>query len=109
MYPNLILVACLFAAISLIWILVWVAELLMRVVCKSMTDRPRLTNITIRFLYEVYFEICLSVMIFASFMDFKETGSDHFIASIVCLALMAVAFVALTAITVLFWRHGPNV
>ena len=110
--PNLILVIILFGLIALIWMLIWATDLLLRYVCKKKTDQPRLTNIAIRFLYEVYFEICLSVMIFVSFMDFNDSSSSnggHLEASIICLILIVVAFLALVAITLLFWRNGPSV
>lgn len=73
--PNLILVIFLFGLIGVICMLLWATDLLLRYICKKKTDQPRLTNIAIRFLYEVYFEICLSVMIFASFMDFDDSSS----------------------------------
>ena len=68
-----------------------------------------MTNIAIRIVYEVYFEICLSVMINAAFIDFDAQDTRHSTGSIVCLILMIVGFLVLIPITLLFWKHGPSV
>ena len=67
-----------------------------------------MTNFCIRFLYEVFFEICLCIMINASFVDFDS--KSQLIAWGICIFLALVTFIALIAITVLFWKKGgPSV
>ena len=66
-----------------------------------------MTNFTVRFLYEIYFELCLCVMINASFVD--KNDDSQVTAWVISLILAVLAFGALITITVLFWKHGPAV
>ena len=71
-----------------------------------------MTNFGVRFLYEVFFEICLCFMINLAFIDFENrsgVGGSTLATWILCLCLAIVAFVALIALTVLFWsKSGPS-
>ena len=71
-----------------------------------------MTNFGVRFMYEVFFEICLCFMINLAFIDFdqqKGGNSNELAAWIFCLCLAVIAFIALIAITVLFWsKTGPS-
>ena len=68
-----------------------------------------MTNFTIRFLYEVFFEVCLCIMINASYVDF-DSGSQLTAWSLY-LFLATVSFITLIVITMLFWKKkgGPQV
>lgn len=66
-----------------------------------------MTNFIVRFLYEVFFEIILCLMINFSFVDFQ---SSYQVANwIICIILGGVALASLMAITTLFWRDGPDI
>jgi len=68
-----------------------------------------MVNFCVRFLYEVFFELTLCVMINATFVDFDSRGS-HVASWVLCLFLALLATIALVCITLLFWKDGaPSV
>ena len=79
--PNLILVFFLFACIVLVWLLVLLCDLWRKYNDRKQRENgqrsrerrelePWMTNFGVRFLYEVFFEICLCFMINLAFVDF---------------------------------------
>ena len=62
-----------------------------------------MTNFGIRFLYEVFFELCLCLMINAGYTD-KDVSPAQWTLSIV---LSTVVILALIAITLLFLKVKP--
>ena len=62
-----------------------------------------MTNFAIRFLYEVFFELCLCIMINLSYVDSQQ--SVYWIMSFV-LSMLTLA--ALVWITIQFWNSGAS-
>lgn len=66
---------------------------------------PWMTNFCIRFLYEVFFELTLCIMINIAYVDASQT-STQIATWVFCLLFGLVAIVALICITSLFWGFG---
>ena len=108
--PNLILCLVLLGLLSLVWLFLWIRKYYrsMRNAQGHRREEGRLTeawlmNFTVRFLYEIYFEICLCFMINVSYQ-----GGGSATPWWLCLALAMLAIAAPIAITVLFWKYGPK-
>jgi len=65
-----------------------------------------MTNFIVRFLYEIFFEIVLCLMINVSFLDYES--SSQVANWLLCIAFVVVALASLVAISLLFWIGGPD-
>ena len=108
--PNLILILSLFSVILLIWLLLLGRDLFQRSKRdRNSSEEPWMTNFCVRFLYEVFFELSLCIMINISFMD-SDSGEPWIAAWIFCIILAMIAISTLICITVLFWSSkGPSI
>ena len=110
--PNLILTLFLALIMLLIWLILFVTDKARarqrqrdgqnagRNVSRK---EPYLTNFAIRFLYEVFFELCLCIMINLSYSDAQE--STYWA---LCLVLSLATLAALVWITVQYWNRGAS-
>ena len=65
-----------------------------------------MTNFGIRFLYEVFFEVFVCLMINASYLD-SDSQSQVF-SFVFCMILVLLAFVAILAISLFFWKSPTD-
>ena len=74
--PNLTLVVILFFTILLVWIVFFVRDQYQKYkgTRKPTYFEPWMTNFTVRFLYEIFFEICVCLMINSSYLDVKDSA-----------------------------------
>lgn len=111
-WPNLIMIVILFAIVLLIWVATVGLDFGRRARgISSRKSEPWMTNFMVRFLYEIFFEICLCLMINASYVDIDSdsSGSDT-VSWLICIALAALAFVALVMISfTCCCNGGPHV
>ena len=107
MLPNLILILCLFGVIVAIWSVVMCGDLFARIQNRRTKKiEPWMTNFTVRFLYEIFFEIILCLMINFSYADLSS--SSQVASWIICIILSVISCAFIMAITLLFWRGGPD-
>lgn len=106
-WPNLIMIVILFAIVLLIWVATMGLDFGRRARGISRKSEPWMTNFMVRFLYEIFFEICLCLMINASHYD-SDSGSDT-VSWFICILLAALAFVALVMISFTCCCEGPYV
>ena len=112
LWPNLILVFILFGII--LCILAIFIALDVTNYFKGRQDarsqqrkEPWMTNFLVRFLYELFFEICLCLMINASYLDTDSKAQVN--SFIVCILLALISVAAIVAITLLFCsKTGPK-
>ena len=112
--PNLILLLMLLGVILIVWWCSFAYDLYY-VIKKRNNPQfehpypkkdPQLNNFLVRFLYEIFFEICLCVMINMSFID--PNSNKQMTSFILCTLLMVLLFIILLSITMLLWRGGPQ-
>lgn len=104
---NLLPWFLIFAAISLVWILLWVRDRVDQFICKPKERfklrEPPATNFIVRYIYEVYFTLSLSSLINLSFFDGQSKAEWYFCLLLTLLVLGAPIFLLLT----LFCKFGP--
>jgi len=106
------MIVILFAIVLLIWVATVGLDFGRRARgISSRKSEPWMTNFMVRFLYEIFFEICLCLMINASYVDIDSdsSGSDT-VSWLICIALAALAFVALVMISfTCCCNEGPHI
>ena len=101
---NLILIFTLLVLILAIWLTIGLKEY----ICRSRQRHDAWwNNMLIRVFYEVFFEVCLCIMINLTAINFLE--AEKTITWFVTLLIAVVAFISLCILTFLFFCGGPYV
>ena len=101
---NLILIFTLLILILLIWLAIGLKDY----ICKSRRRHDAWwNNMLIRVFYEVFFEVCLCIMINLTAIDFIR--AEKTISWFLTLLVAVIAFLSLCILTFLFFCGGPNV
>ena len=104
---NLIIISGIFVCIMGIWILIACKDILANCCCTRTRHEPWLNNLLIRFLNEVFFEVCICLMLSLTIVDFKNTkNSWEWGVSIV---LATISLVCLCLLSLLCFKNGPYV
>ena len=102
---NLFVFICIAGLIFLVWLLLLLKDCIMRrCMNKKSTNEAFMANFSLRFLYEVVFEICLATVIYLSLTD----NSNALVLSICIVTILAI-FASLVFCLSRAWTNGPNV
>ena len=103
--PNLLLWLIFLIILGAIWIALWSCDRYDEIVRKPTVVKlrePWLTNFTIRWLYEIYLQICICIMINVSSYG-ESSGSVWYL----CLLVAVFIFATPICVSLLFCCKGP--
>ena len=101
---NLMLIAILFVVIAFLWLFyAAISHQINKSKKKRDPNHTRCSNFAIRFLYEVFFELCLCIMI-----SLSVSGVTKWELILSCL-LVALAVISLCTLTLLCYKGGPYI
>ena len=103
---NLILILGLFSVIALFWLAMACRD---KLCFQGGRHEIWWNNLMVRFLYEVFFEITLCLMISFSAMDLRTGGTETKVSWGLSVVLTIAAVLALCYLSLLFVRGGPYI
>ena len=111
---NLFVFICVASLILIVWLGAAVADYLVKRKCKKQNRRNKkqrnsvcVTNCFVRFIYQIFFEICICVFINITVMD--QNSFQAGLLWLSSLVIIVVIGVILLVIVSLFWKNGPYV
>ena len=102
---NLIVVFAAFIVITAIWLLIVIKDCLFR----KKRHEPWCFNFLVRFLYEVFFEICISLTISFTVVGFEMSEGKNKLNLGISVILASIAFLSLCFLSYLCFRKGPYI
>ena len=100
---NLAVILCLVAAVFLLWVLMSVLQVSLKCCCKqSSRQEAWWCNLQVRLLYELYFEVCLCLMI-----SFSLQHESTAVEKLISFALLLVVVAILVLMTGCCFKGGP--
>ena len=102
---NLIVVFTAFILIAAIWLLLAIKDCL----CRKKRHEPWCFNFLVRFLYEVFFEICISLTISFTVVGFEILERKNKLDLGISVILAVITFLSLFFLGYLCFRKGPYI